>query len=49
MPRRSSPYREFAISVARDRDDVAVVVVGELDLVSAPRLEVELAQVLKAR
>ena len=49
MPRRSSPYREFGISVARNRDEVAVVVVGELDLASAPRLGAEVAQVLKAR
>ena len=48
MPRKSSPYRAFGISVAQHRDDVAVVVVGELDLASAPGLGVEVAEVLKA-
>ena len=47
MPRRSSPYRTFGISVVQSRDELAVVVVGELDLASAPRLGVEVAEALK--
>jgi anti-sigma B factor antagonist len=47
MPRRSSPYRAFGISVVQNRDEVAVVVAGELDLASAPRLGMEVAEALK--
>ena len=42
---QSSSYRPFAISVVRNRDDVTVVAVGELDLVSADRLGAEVADV----
>ena len=38
MPRRSSRYRTFGRSVVQSRDELAVAVVGELDLASAPRL-----------
>jgi anti-sigma B factor antagonist len=38
MPDKSSSHRPFAISVARNHDEVAVVAVGELDLASADRL-----------
>ena len=43
--RRQPAYRPFAISVVRNRDDVTVVAVGELDLVSADRLGAEVTDV----
>jgi anti-sigma B factor antagonist len=45
---RSSPYRPFAISVERSRDEVAVVPVGELDLACADRLGQEVRQLRAA-
>jgi ABC-type transporter Mla MlaB component len=45
---RSSPYRPFAISIERSRDEVAVVPVGELDLASADRLGQEVRQLRAA-
>jgi anti-sigma B factor antagonist len=37
-PRCRPPYKPFATSVVRNRDDVAVVAVGELDIASIDRL-----------
>ena len=41
---QSSSYRPFAISVVRDRDEVAVVPVGELDLGTADKVGQEVGQ-----
>jgi anti-sigma B factor antagonist len=42
---QSSSYRPFAISVVRDRDEVAVVPVGELDLGTADKVGQAVGQV----
>ena len=45
---QSSRHKPFAISVVRDRDEVAVVPVGELDLATADKLGHEVRQVKAA-
>lgn len=44
----SSPYTPFAISVVPDRDEVALVAVGELDLDSVGQLEQAVAEHVEA-
>lgn len=44
----STPYTPFAISTVRDRDEVAVVIVGELDLASVEELERAVAELIQA-
>ena len=44
MSAEASRYRPFSISVQRRDREVAIVVVGDLDLASAGRLEREVAQ-----
>ena len=46
--RKASPYRPLSISVEHGRDEVMVVVVGELDLATADELGQAVAQVLAA-
>ena len=48
MRREASPYRPFSLSVERNSDEVAVVVVGELDLASADTLGQAVADVRAA-
>ena len=48
MRPEASPYRPFSISVERSSDEVAVVVVGELDLASADQLGQAVADVRAA-
>jgi len=44
MSAEASRYRPFSISVERNTDEVAIVVVGDLDLASADRLAYEVAE-----
>jgi anti-sigma B factor antagonist len=41
---RPSPYTPFSLSVVPNREEVAVVPVGELDLASAPRVAAAVAE-----